>query len=296
MNGIIAWMARNGVAANLLMAGIIVTGVLSMFAVTVKVFPETTLDVVNVTVAYPGASPSEVEESIIRRIEENIESVEDIQEVTATASEGLATVRIELVRGADNQRRLDEIKSQVDQIITFPVDAEEPQIALATNQQRALQIIVSGNTSETQLKELANRIRDDLTFMPEISIVTIGGARDYEISIEADNDALRSYGLTLNDLSAAVRRESLELPGGELETPSEELVLRTIGRNYDEQDFAEIVVAAGDSGSLVHLRDVATIRDGFTDSNLEIFHNGARAVTLNVMPALFFVVSAKSSL
>lgn len=283
MNGVISWMARNGVASNLLMMLILITGLIGFYNVTIKTFPETELDLIRIQVPYLGASPVEVEESIIRRIEEKIKSVEDIQEITATASEGMASVVVELVLGADTQRRLDEIKSKVDQITTFPIQAEQPQISQLSSQQRAIQIIISGDTSERELKELANRIKDDLTFLPEISIVNISGARDYEVSIEAGVDTLRSYGLTLNDISSVVRRESLELPGGELETPNEEMVLRTVGRNYNKQDFGEIVVASGDNGSRVLLRDMAQIRDDFTDSDLFSFYNDRPAVMVNVM-------------
>lgn len=283
MNGVISWMARNGVASNLLMAFMLVTGVIGIFTVTIKTFPETVLDRISISVPYPGASPNEVEESIIRRIEEKIKSVEEIQEITATASEGMGTVNVELVRGADTQKRLDEIKSQVDQITTFPVDAEQPQVSQVTNQQRAIQVIITGNTTERELKELANRIKDDLTFKPEISIVNISGTRDYEISIETDNDTLRSYGLSLTDISRAVRQESLELPGGGLETPNEELVLRTLGRNYDNQDFGEIVIRTSDNGSRVLLRDIATVNDAFTDSDLKNIYNGKSAISLDIM-------------
>lgn len=283
MNGIIAWMARNGVAANLLMVFMLVAGFTSFFQLTVKLFPEVNLDRISIRVVYPGASPTEVEESIIRRIEEKVESVEEIQDITAVAAEGMGTVTVELVRGADTQLRMDEIKSEVDQIITFPVDAEEPQVNLASNSQRAMQIVVGGNTSEQELKELANRIKDEVTFKDGISIVNISGARDYEISIEASNAALRSQGLTLNDIAAAVRQESLELPGGEIETPSEELVLRTLGRNYERGDFEEIVLRTGDNGGRIVLGDVATVSDGFTDTDLINLYDGIPAVMIDVM-------------
>jgi multidrug efflux pump subunit AcrB len=283
MNGIISWMTRNGVAANLLMVFMLVAGATSFFQITVKLFPELDENRITVRVMYPGASPTEVEESIIRRIEEKVESVEEILDITAVAAEGMGTVTIELVQGADTQLRLDEITSQVDQITTFPIDAEEPQISLMSNSQRALEIVVGGNTSERELKELANRIKDDLTFKQGISIVEISGTRDYEISIEASNDALRSQGLTLNDISAAVRQESLELPGGEIETPSEELVLRTLGRNYNKQDFEEIVLRTGENGGRIVLGDVATVSDGFTDTDLVNLYDGIPAVMINVM-------------
>jgi len=283
MNGMISWMARNGVAANLLMVFMLVAGITSFFQITVMLFPEQDENVITISVMYPGASPAEVEESIIRRIEENVESVEEILDITSVAAENMGTVTVELVQGADTMRRLDEITSEVDQITTFPVDAEEPQINLRSNSQRALQLVVGGNTTERELKELANRIKDELTFIEGISIVEISGARDYEISIEASNDALRSQGLTLTDISNAVRQESLELPGGEIETRSEEFVLRTLGRNYDEQDFGEIVLRTGENGARIVLGDVATISDGFTDTDLINLYNGIPAVMINVM-------------
>lgn len=283
MNGMISWMARNGVAANLLMVFMLVAGITSFFQITVMLFPEQDENVITISVMYPGASPAEVEESIIRRIEENVESVEEILDITSVAAENMGTVTVELVQGADTMRRLDEITSEVDQITTFPVDAEEPQINLRSNSQRALQLVVGGNTTERELKELANRIKDELTFIEGISIVEISGARDYEISIEASNDALRSQGLTLTDISNAVRQESLELPGGEIETRSEEFVLRTLGRNYDEQDFGEIVLRTGENGARIVLGDVATITDGFTDTDLINLYNGIPAVMINVM-------------
>ena len=276
-------MARNGVAANLLMVFMLVAGFVNFLQITVKLFPEQEQNRITISVLYPGASPNEVEESIIRRIEEKIESVEEILDITAVAAEGMGTVTVELVQGADTQLRMDEITSEVDQITTFPLDAEEPQISLMSNAQRALQLVVGGNTSERELKELANRIKDELTFKPGISIVEISGARDYEISIEASNDALHSQGLTLNDIAVAVRQESLELPGGEIETPSEELVLRTLGRNYDRNDFEEIVLRTGENGGRIVLGDVATVSDGFTDTDLVNLYDGIPAVMINVM-------------
>ena len=265
------------------MAFLLMMGITSISKVAVKLFPEVVLDQVQIQVVYPGASPTEIEESIIRRIEEKIASVEEIQEVKANALEGMATITVELLRGADTQKRLDEIKSAVDQIITFPVDAEKPQVRALSTQQRALQIVVAGATSEKELKELANRMKDDLTFKSGISIVNISGTREYEISIEASSDALRSQNLTLTDISAAIRNGSVELPGGEIETPTEELVLRTLGRNYNQKDFEEIVIATGANGSQILLSDVATVNDHFADTDLINLYNGVPAVMVNVM-------------
>ena len=282
MNPIIAWFVRNGVAANLLMIFIIFAGVSSAFTLPSKVFPEFGLDLIEVSVEYQGATPKEIEESIIQRIEEQVESIEGIQEVTATATESRGTVRLELSRGENIQQRLDEVKSEIDRVTTFPDEAEEPEVRELTNLARVVQIIVYGAAPERSLKELAYTIKDGLTEQPSISLVEVSGVRDYEISIEVSNDTLRARGLTLLDVAAAVRQGSLDLPGGDIQTRSEEVLLRTKGRNYDQKDFEDIVVIGEADGTQVLLKDIATIKDGFRDTDLENTFNGEPAAFIEV--------------
>ncbi len=282
MNPIIAWFVRNGVAANLLMIFIIFAGISSAFTLPSKVFPEFGLDLVEVSVEYQGATPKEIEESIIQRVEEQVEGIEGIQEITATATENRGTVRIELARGENIQQRLDEVKSEIDRITTFPDEAEEPEVRELTNLARVVQIIVYGDAPERSLKELAYDIKDGLTEQPSISLVEVSGVRDYEISIEVSNDTLRARGLTLLDVAAAVRQGSLDLPGGDIQTRSEEVLLRTKGRNYNQQDFEDIVVIGEADGTQVLLKDIAVIKDGFRDTDLENRFNGQPAAFVEV--------------
>jgi multidrug efflux pump subunit AcrB len=275
-------MARHGVAANLLMVFILAAGLLGLPNIIQEVFPEPDLDIVMVRVEYPGASPEEVEEGIVQRVEERIESVEGIRLITSTANEGVGVVMAELNRGEDRARALDEIKAEVDRITSFPLDAEKPEVTAAAGRQRVIDIAVYGDVSERALKELAKSIQDDLSTLPEISFVQTSNVRAYEISIEVSKDALRAYGLSLEDVARAVRAASLDLPGGRVDTDQEEILVRVEGQNYDRRDFGEIIVRGSRGGSLLRLDEIAEIRDGFEDADLITLYNGKPAAFVQV--------------
>ena len=203
--GPIAWMARNGVAANLLMVGILAAGLLSLRSLDQEVLPEHSLDRIQVSVPYPGASPAEVDESIVSRIEERIRSIEGVRSVQSVASEGLGSVVAELARGADADRALDEIKAAVDGIPTFPAGAERPAVTEMTSRRSVMRIALYGDVPERTLKELAHRVEDELSSLPAVSHVRTTSVRDYEISIEVPTSRLNALGLTLADVAAAVR-------------------------------------------------------------------------------------------
>ncbi|MDX1578110.1 MAG: efflux RND transporter permease subunit [Gemmatimonadota bacterium] len=283
MKRAIAWMAGNGVAANLLMVFIVVAGLLSLFNVRQEIFPEFSLDAIQIDVEYPGASPEEVEDAIVQRIEERIEGIDGVQRITSAASENVGIVIAELALGTDNARALDEIKAEIDRITSFPVDAEEPQVVALTQQSRVIEIAIYGDASERTLKEIANRVKDDLSTLPEISLVRVTGVRDYEISIEVSKDALRAYGLTLGEVAVAVRRGSLDLPGGSVETDREEILLRVEGQNYTRSDFESIIVRGHPDGSKLRLGDVATVLDGFEDADLISTFNGSPTAFVQVV-------------
>jgi len=282
VNRAIAWMAGNPVAANLLMIFMLAAGVFSMSAVVVEVFPDFDLGAVQVRVEYPGASPEEVEEGIIQKVEERVEAIEGVSQINSTASEGVGVVFIELNLGEDVSSRMDEIKAEVDRITSFPADAEKPEVTEVTSRSRVMEIAVHGDAPERTLKELANRIKDDLSTMPEISYVQTSGVRDYEISVEVSNDALRSYGLSLDDVALAIRQASLDLPGGRLDTKDEEILVRVKGRNYDRDDFAKIIVRGSRDGTTLRLDEIATIRDGFQDADLVTLYDDDPAALVQV--------------
>ncbi len=282
MKNAIAFMVRNGVAANLLMLLMVFAGAVSATSIGQMVFPEFSLGQVEVRVEYPGALPSEIEDSIVQRIEEQVEGVDGISELRATASEGVGVVTIEFNRGVDVSQKLDEVKAEVDRITTFPGEAEEPQVREITNRSRVVEIALYGDVDPEALKQIADRAQDDLSAKGGISFVDTRGDQPYEISIEVENDTLRAYGLSLTDISAAVGRLSLDLPAGGIETEDEEILLRTVGRAYTGQDFADIVLVANEDGAQVRLGDVATIRDGLQDADSFIRFNGQPAVFVRV--------------
>ncbi len=262
MKGAIAWFARNPVAANLLMIILMTSGALTLGSVKQEVFPELSLDRITVSVTHLGAAPQEVEEAVCIRIEEAIQGVDGIKQITSTAAEGNGTVMIELELGADTRRALDDIKARVDAITTFPEETEKPVIQELTNRRQVINLAVSGPLDDHSLKRLTERVRDDLAALPGITQVEISVARPYEISIEVSEDALRRYGLSFDFVAGAIRRSSLDLPGGSLRTAGGEILLRTAGQAYRGGEFADLVLLTRPDGTQLRLGDVARVVDG----------------------------------
>ena len=269
MNGIIKWMTEHPVAANLTLIFALGVGLISALSLPQKTFPEFTLDQINITVAYPGASPAEIEQSIIRPIEDQVSSIDGVDEITATAAENQGTVRLVLKLGEDVAKKLDEVKSEIDRIAVFPEDAEEPVVVQPNNRSQVLEISLHGEASEQALKAQAERLKSELSTLSSLSFVQVSNTRDYEISVEINRDALAAYNLTLGQVAGVIGANSLELPGGDLRTNTLTVPLRTLGRNFTGQEFADIVLLTGDDGTQVTLSDVATIRDGFDQTELE---------------------------
>ena len=267
MRGMIDWFARNSVAANLMMAFILVSGVLAMSNVREESFPEIELDRINVEVPYLGAAPEEVEQAVNVRIEESIQGIDGIKQIQSTASEGMGSVMIELELDADARRVVDEVKSSIDAITTFPIETEKPVIREMTMRQQVVDVAVSGDVDPFTLKQVAERVRDELTAIPEITQVDIISAPPYEISIEVSEDDLRRHGMTFDQVARAVRRSSLDLPGGSVRTERGEILLRTIGQAYRGAEFEDLVLWTRPDGSRLLLGDVATVVDGFEETD-----------------------------
>ena len=266
-NSGIAWFARNPVAANLMMIFIMVSGLIATTTVKEEVFPEVELDRISIQVPYLGAAPEEVEEGVVIRIEEAIQGVDGIKEIQSTASEGNASVMIELELGADARRVVDEVKNNVDAITTFPLETEKPIIREMTARNQVTDISIAGDTDIFALKALAERVRDELTAMPEITQVDVVSAPPYEISIEVSEVALRRHGMTFDQVADAVRRSSLDLPGGSVRTDGGEILLRTIGQAYRGNEYEDLVLWTRADGSRLRLGDVATVVDGFAETD-----------------------------
>ena len=283
MNRAIDWFARHSVAANLLMMLILIGGLVAGSMVVQENFPEFSLDAVEVRVRYPGASPEDVEDDIIRRIEDRVEGVEGLDRLLGTAADNIGVVTAELKRGTDLSRARTDIKSEVDRITAFPEEAEEPIVTEVTSREQVLQVAVHGDVSLHALKDAAQRAEGQLTIDPQISYATLDGVPDEEISIEVSRDALRAYGLTLEQVSRRVREGSLDLPGGSIETEDSDITIRTEGQNYTASDFEDIILLSREDGTNVRLGEMATVVDGFDqNSDLSTRFNGDPAVLLNV--------------
>ena len=280
--GLIAWFARNNVAANLLMILLVVGGIFSAFSIQKQVFPSFEIDVISVRVPYLGAAPQEVEEGVLLKIEEAIKDLEGIKQINATAVEGMGTVSIQVEEDYDVQSLLDEVKVQVDAIPSFPADTEKPVIYRQKIQQDVIWISVYGDASERELKEFAKNLRDDIANLSGISSVQVVGARDYEISVELSEVDLQKYNLTFADVVGRLSQSSVDLPGGSIRTENGDILLRTKGQAYTGWDFSQIVLVTNSNGTRVTLGDVAYINDGFIENNQYALFDGKPAVSLRV--------------
>ena len=278
-------MASNGIAANVVMLFLVLAGFGAARNLVQEVLPDFSLGRVQILVRYPGAAPREVEQSIVRRIEEQIRTVDGLRRMEATASEGLASVIAEFKSGTDINRALNEVKAEVDRIPTFPAAAERPEVREITSRQSVIRLLVYGDVPERALKEIAYGIEEGLSSLSEVSVAETGGARPYEISIELPLGRLRALGLTLEDVAYAVRQGSLELSAGKVSAEGEELLVRTLGQNYDQGDFEDIVVLTRSDGTLVRLGEIATVRDGLADTDLIVRYNGQPGVRVDVYRA-----------
>jgi multidrug efflux pump subunit AcrB len=275
-------MARNHVAANLLMFVLIVGGLIKAYSIKQEVFPEIDLDRVQVIVAYPGAGPEEVEEGIILQVEENLSGVDGIKEIDSSASEGLGVVTAVLRSGEDADRVLQDIKSEVDRIVTFPEDAEKPVISKLLNRHEVISVVVYGDIGERALREQAERVRNDLLDMGDITQVDLGGVRPYEISIEVPEENLRRYNLTLEEVARRVRKASMDLPGGTIKTARGEILLRTKELRRKGDEYEDIAILATPDGTEVKLGEIGRVKDAFQETDLFARFNGKPAAMVRV--------------
>ena len=303
------WSIRNNVTVNLIMIFIIVAGLLTLVKMRREMFPQFALDMINVRVDYPGASPEEIEEGICIKIEEQIQGIEGITRTVSTAREGSGSVLVELAAGTDVQKVLDEIKTEVDRIDTFPEDAEEPVIVEIVKRDPVISVAVYGDVSEKQLRKMAETIRDDLLdakplgrkpaaswldlfanlfaalkFKSPDSITQIDlvGVRDYEIAVEVSEENLRRYGLSFDQVVSAVRSASIDLPAGTIKTRQGEIFVRSKGQRYIGPEFETIPMITLPDGTVVRLGEVATIVDGFQDVDIRTRFNGKPAALVQV--------------
>ncbi len=281
--GPIAWMAKNAVAANVLMLVLIVGGLVTLASgIKQEVFPEVELDIVSIQVTYPGASPAEVEQAVVLAVEEAVRGTDGVKKVSSTAMEGQALINVELLLGTDKDRALSDVKSAIDRITSFPEDVERPTVSMVSNRQQVISLVLYGDVDEATLRAVAENSRRELLRDDRVTYVELSGIRPLEISIEVPQAELRKHGLTLDEIAARVRAASVELPGGGVKTEAGEVLLRTTERRDRGDEFGDIILLSRPDGSQVRVRDVASVRDGFRENDREATYNGKRAAMVNI--------------
>lgn len=288
MKAAIRWATQNSPAMNTLMVAVMLVGIVSMFLMRREVFPEFDLEIVLITVPYPGASPSEVEEGICQKLEEAVRAINGIKKQTAVAQEGAGHLVLELENNISNvQKILNDIRSEVDRIPSFPELAEDPEVQQITLRQVAIRVGLLGpnmNTPESELalREVAERVRTELLLLPSVSQANLIGVRDYQIDVEVSEDTLRKYGLTLQQVGQIIRRENIEIPGGSMKTESQEVLLRGKNKRLLGEEIAGIPLVTTPSGVVLTVGELGNVKDEFTDDSAINLINGQPAMVISI--------------
>ena len=280
--GIIAWAVANKITPNLLMIVLIGGGLFMTTRIKQEVFPSFELDIVTVTVAYPGASPEEVETGIVVAVEEAVRGIADVKEVRSSAREGSGTVTVELEEGADQARAYQEIQQSIDRLRTLPVDAERATVSRVARRREVIDLMIYGDVPEAALREVVEQVSDTLQLSEGITQVEIEGARDFEVHVEVPQEMLRAHGLSLQDVSRAIQAASVELPAGRIETSGGEILLRTRDRRDWAREFATVPIRATTTGSILRLSDIAQVKEGFEEATRTASYDGKRAIGLEI--------------
>lgn len=280
--GLIAWFAHNHVAANLLMLVVMLGGLFSISLINKEIFPAFALNRIMISASYPGASPEDIEQSINVKIEQSLDNVKNIKRIQSVASQGSASLTLELESETDLEQVLDDVKQQIEAISTFPVNMETPLVKRAEFTSNVVFISLYGNLNERQLKEYAKQVRDDILQQTDASDVVVSGVKDYEIAIDVSENALRKYGLTFEQVAQVVQQRSIDLPGGMIKAKDGDLLVRTNGQLYNGDGFSLIVLQTRPDGSRLYLSDVATISDGFIEDRILNRFNRERAAVIQV--------------
>ena len=284
MRDLFTSFARNTVFANIVLLFIFCGGLLAISQLSRETFPDIELDIIRVSMVWPGADPEEVEEGISRRIEEAIDGLEGIREFHTVSGEHVALALMEVEEGYDIRRIKEDVRNAIDTITTFPGTAESPIVQEFIIRHRVMMLsLTSPDMSDIELRKYAEDLKDEIHALPEVSHVSVESSRSYEISIQISEENLRKYGITFDQVAQLVRANSLNVPGGVMRTEGEEIRLRTVGRSYTGEDFSHIVVLARPEGQQITLGDIATINDGFAEETSIARFNGQKTVNIRVL-------------
>jgi multidrug efflux pump subunit AcrB len=282
MSGLIRWFTINDVAANLLMLLIILAGLYSYPKIPMEILPRFDTDSIGIRVTYEGATPTEMEENVVIRIEQEIQDIEGIKHIRSAAMEGVGDVEIEVLPGYDEREMMEDIKSRIDNIETFPEEMVRPTVSINQRNIDVISVVVAGELSERELRQIAEKVAVDLRSKPEISQVELVGARNYEISIEISEQSLKRYGLTFKQIGDAIKRSSVDIPAGQIRTKGGDILLSTPGLAHSKEDFAKIVILTDEHGTRLTLGEIAEIKDGFAEGQVISRYQGKSALMLDI--------------
>ncbi len=280
--GIIAWFINNPVAANLLMLLIVLLGFASAFTIRTQGTPDQALDQVVIQMLYPGASPAEIEATVVVKVEDALRGIQGISEIQSMSFEGNARITLDVSSDFDVQEILDEAKLAVDRVSGFPPNMEKPRIYKRELRNMVMFVQVYGDMDETSMKVFAESVRDELLELPSVTSIELFGTRPYEISVEVNKAKLRQYNLTLQEVATAIRRSSLDLPAGSLQTDSGNILLRTEGQAYRQHDFEQVPLRSNADGTRLVLSDIANIKDGFIDANYYLLFDDKPSIGMQI--------------
>ncbi|MGB4737610.1 MAG: efflux RND transporter permease subunit, partial [Fuerstiella sp.] len=290
MKSMVRWAVDNTPAMNVAMIALLAAGTWCMASMQREFWPYYVLDEIEIRVAYPGASPEDIEEAICEKIESAVASIYGIDEINATASEGSGSVRLILDSGvsqSDVQQILGDVRAAVDQIPSFPLLAEAPVISQRIPNSTAIQIGLIGPDSDSissaiELRRTAERVRDDLLRLASISQVELLGVPEFQIDVELREETLRQYGLTLSDVAQIIREENVEIPGGTLRSASQEILLRGSNRSSIGSEIARLPIINTPGGLTLRLNELGTVRDAFSDATAISRINGHPGIAISV--------------
>ncbi|NIR49948.1 efflux RND transporter permease subunit, partial [candidate division KSB1 bacterium] len=282
MRKTISFFVKYSVWSNVVLFGILGFGIIYFIQIKYSFFPEIPPDVITIQVAYPGASPEEVEEGVVLKIEENLDGLEGIERITSVSQENFGTVNVEITKDAEIDNVLADVKNAVDRINSFPRDSEKPVIFEQKFRSRALSVVLYGETDLYHLKYIAENLRDRLLATDDISQVTIDGLPRLEFSIEVSEADLRRYNMSFDEIATAVGAANINISGGKFDTQAEEILIRAYGRNYFAKELENLPVRGEEGGTVIYLKDVADVREKWEDVPDKTYYDGRNAVVLTV--------------
>jgi multidrug efflux pump subunit AcrB len=286
MKAIVNYFIRNEIAGNILMILLFIVGIFGLTQMKTTFFPEVESRLISIQAIYPGASPEEIEEGIVNKIEDNLEGLTGIDRVTSISSENAATISVDILKGYDTDVILQDVKNAVDGINSFPVSMEPVTVYKRENLGRGISFGIYGDVPLTTLKQIARDVEDDLLAMDGLSKVTISGFPDEEVEVTFREADLRNYNITFAEAASRIRSSNIEVTGGTIKTDSEELLIRANNKSYTAKDLQDIVIKTNADGGVIKLYQVADVVDRWEDKPARTYIEGQPAVVIEVQNTL----------